>query len=257
MTALKTFKVAQALWQRDTLRFKKERSRWIGLVSQPLMFWGLIGFGLNRVVSIPDTGENYVQFFYSGSLVMCVLFTTLFGSISLIEDAQSGFLRAIIASPAPKLGIALGKVLGLITLVVVQLLILLAFAPLAQLSLTHVNWLQFAASSIIGTAALAGINLGAALLINSVQGFHAVMGLILFPLWIVSGAMFPIPSEGALGILSAFNPMSHIATLFRTSLIPGTATSATPVALIILLTQAILSIWFATAMIKHRRVQSV
>ena len=53
MKSLKTLQVAQALWLRDTLRFRKERSRWIGLVSQPLMFWGLIGFGLNKVVSLP------------------------------------------------------------------------------------------------------------------------------------------------------------------------------------------------------------
>jgi ABC-type multidrug transport system permease subunit len=221
------------------------------------MFWGLIGFGLNSVVSLPEASENYLQFFYSGSLVMCVLFTTLFGSISLIEDAQSGFLRAIIASPAPKLGIALGKVAGLITLVIVQLIILLAFAPLADLSLTSVNWLQFVITAVVGTATLAGINLGAALLINSVQGFHAVMGLILFPLWIISGAMFPIPSEGALGALSAFNPMSHIATLFRFSLIPGASVSTAPLSFGILLIQATLSLWFATAMISNRRVQSV
>jgi ABC-2 type transport system permease protein len=257
MKSLKTLQVAQALWLRDTLRFRKERSRWIGLVSQPLMFWGLIGFGLNKVVSLPESGENYLQFFYSGSLVMCLLFTTLFGSISLIEDAQSGFLRAILASPAPKLGIALGKVFGLITLVLVQLIILLGFAPIADLSLMDVNWLQFAITAVIGTATLAGINLGAALLINSVQGFHAVMGLILFPLWIISGAMFPIPSEGALGLLSAFNPMTHIATLFRAALIPEAAIGTAPIASGILSLQAILSLWFATAMIKNRRVQSV
>jgi ABC-2 type transport system permease protein len=257
MSALTTLKVAEALWRRDILRFKKERSRWIGLVSQPLMFWGLIGFGLNRVVSLPETGENYIQFFYSGSLVMCVLFTTLFGSISLIEDAQSGFLRAIIASPAPKLGIALGKVFGLISLVIVQFLILLIFAPLAGLSLTQVNWIQLATTTMIGTATLAGINLGAALLINSVQGFHAVMGLLLFPLWIVSGAMFPIPTDGALGALSALNPMSHIASLFRSALIPTVSGDVAQISIAVLLIQAALSLWFATAMIKHRRVQSV
>lgn len=257
MSAITTLRVAQALWQRDTLRFGKERSRWIGLVSQPLMFWGLIGFGLNRVVLLPNSGENYIQFFYSGSLVMCVLFTTLFGSISLIEDAQSGFLRAIIASPAPKLGIALGKVFGLITLVFIQLVILLAFAPFAGLNLTEVNWAQFLTGALLGTAALAGLNLGAALLINSVQGFHAVMGLILFPLWIVSGAMFPVPTEGALGALSALNPMSHIASLFRLALIPSNAANVPNFSATLLLVQAGLSLWFATTMLKNRRVHSV
>lgn len=254
MTTIKTLKVAQALWQRDVLRFSKERSRWIGLVSQPLMFWALIGFGLNNVVSLTETtGGSYLQFFYSGSLVMCVLFTTLFGSISLIEDAQSGFLRAIIASPAPKAGIALGKIAGLISLVFIQLIILLAFAPLAGLNLLQVNWPIFLVATLLGTATLAGLNLGAALLINSVQGFHAIMGLVLFPLWIVSGAMFPVPTDGLLGSLSAFNPMSHLATAYRSSLLPTEHLREFTFPLTVLAIQAALSLWFSTSMLRNRR----
>lgn len=252
-----TFKVAAALWQRDMLRFRKERSRWLGLVSQPLMFWFLIGFGLNNVVSMPIGHANYLQFFYCGSLVMCVLFTTLFGAISLIEDAQSGFLRAILISPAPRLGIALGKVSGLVTLVAVQIAILLFFLPLADIPFSKIRWPEFGAGIILGSAVLAALNLGAALFINSVQGYHAVMGLLLFPLWIVSGAMFPIPEGGLWGWLAAFNPMTHTSALFRAGLL-GTSETTNPLTHISLLVlQLLVTIWFTTAMTQSRKARHV
>ena len=257
MSFLPVWQVSSALWQRDLLRFKKERSRWLGLVSQPLMFWFLIGFGLNKVVSLPESNSNYLQFFYCGSLVMCVLFTTLFGAISLIEDAQSGFLRAILASPAPRLGIALGKISGLVTLVIVQLVLLLLFAPIAGFDILNLQWLLLIAAAVLGSSTLAGLNLGAALLINSVQGYHAVMGLVLFPLWIVSGAMFPIPTDGLVGVIANVNPMTHITALFQDALISDQANYRTTKHLIILSIQAIVSVMFTRAMTRHRKAHHV
>ena len=255
MNLQSTLNVASALWQRDMLRFKKERSRWLGLISQPLMFWFLIGFGLNGVVAVSAGGSSYVQYFYSGSLVMCVLFTTLFGAISLIEDAQSGFLRAILASPAPRVGIALGKVAGLITLVLAQLSILLLFLPIAGLSYANVQWLTLVTGAVLGSAALAALNLGSALLINSVQGYHAVMGLLLFPLWIVSGSMFPIAEHGVLAWIAALNPMTHIATLFRCALLGEASTSSVAWHIAILSIEAFLCLCFTTAMTKSRKAR--
>ncbi|NBW82958.1 hypothetical protein EBR21_14500 [bacterium] len=251
------FRVASALWQRDMLRFRNERSRWLGLVSQPLMFWFLIGFGLNNVVKIPGSEANYLQFFFCGSLVMCVLFTTLFGAISLIEDAQTGFLRAILVSPAPRAGIAIGKIAGLVTLVCVQILILVLFSPLAGLSPTQIHWPFLLAAVVLGSSVLAGINLGAALLINSVQGYHAVMGLVLFPLWIVSGAMFPIPQSGLLSWLAAFNPMTHTTALFHAGILGTVEPSQRVWHLVILLVQLVVSIWFTTKMTESRKARHV
>jgi ABC-type multidrug transport system permease subunit len=257
MKLTQTWQVAAALWQRDMLRFGKERSRWLGLVSQPLMFWFLIGFGLNNVVTLPEANGNYLQFFYSGSLVMCVLFTTLFGAISLIEDAQSGFLRAILASPAPRLGIALGKVSGLVTLVLVQLALLLLFLPFTGLSYASLNYTLLIIAAVVGSTSLAALNLGAALLINSVQGYHAVMGLILFPLWIVSGAMFPIPQGGLLGTLAIINPMTHISALFRDALLPPQNLNQSLIHFSFLLIQAVVCVWFTTAMTRNRKARHV
>ncbi|MFZ9521695.1 MAG: ABC transporter permease [Silvanigrellaceae bacterium] len=249
--------VASALWQRDMLRFRNERSRWLGLVSQPLMFWFLIGFGLNNVVSIPNSGTTYLQFFFCGSLVMCVLFTTLFGAISLIEDAQTGFLRAILISPAPRAGIALGKIAGLVTMVCVQIVILMFFSPLAGISPTQIHWPMFIAAVVLGSSVLAGINLGAALLINSVQGYHAVMGLILFPLWIVSGSMFPIPDSGLWSWLGGLNPMTHTTALFHAGILGTVETSRQFIHLIVLVAQLAVAIWFTTAMTESRKARHV
>jgi ABC-type polysaccharide/polyol phosphate export permease len=110
---------------------------------------------------------------------------------------------------------------------------------------------------VLGSAALGGLNLGAALWMNSVQGYHAVMGLLLFPLWIVSGAMFPIPQSGLWGWMAALNPMTHMTGLFQIGLLgPANYQQLLNHSLILLL-QCLLAIWFTTAMMKTRKAAHV
>jgi ABC-type polysaccharide/polyol phosphate export permease len=146
---------------------------------------------------------------------------------------------------------------GLVTLVFAQLIILLLFLPMAGIAFHDLRWVLLACTALLGSTALAGLNLGAALLINSVQGYHAIMGLVLFPLWIVSGAMFPIPQEGVLSLLSQLNPMTHIAALFREALIPELTHSRVLEHLGLLLIQAILGVLFTRAMTHHRKANHV
>ena len=83
-----------ALWLRDMYRLKKERSRWLGVVLQPLLFWFFIGAGFLERVEVPGMDGDYLEFFFPGIMVMTVLFTTIFATMSVIEDRQSGFLQA-------------------------------------------------------------------------------------------------------------------------------------------------------------------
>src|ERR1051326_1729001 len=92
----------------------------MGVVASPLVFWLLIG-----------SGSNDLARFYSGSLVLTVMFSAIFSTISIIEDRREGFLLSMMVSPAPRTSLVLGKILGSATLAWIQGLIFLCFAPLA------------------------------------------------------------------------------------------------------------------------------
>src|SRR5579862_2703476 len=111
---------AVTLWQRELVRFWRQKSRVMGVVASPLVFWLLIGYGSNDLAR-----------FYSGALVLTVMFSAIFSTISIIEDRREGFLLSMLVSPAPRTSMVLGKILGSATLAWIQGLIFLAFAPLA------------------------------------------------------------------------------------------------------------------------------
>jgi ABC-2 type transport system permease protein len=199
----------KALWFRDLIRIARERSRWLGVVLQPLLFWVVIGSGMADTFKPEGLKSDYLHFFFPGILVMIVLFTTIFASMAIIEDRQQGFLQQVLVAPGSRLSLVLGKVAGVTTVALIQLLLCMAVAPLAGYPLFEINPFIVLGIAIIGSVGLTGLSFTMAWLINSTHGYHAVMAVILLPLWMVSGSMFVSPG-GWMEVVMTFNPMTYI-----------------------------------------------
>src|SRR5262245_43115739 len=152
---------ARSLWRREVVRFVRQRSRVIGALGTPIVFWLLIGSGLGRSFRPPGTGDgqtmHYLEYAFPGTLALIVLFTAIFAMISIIEDRKSGFLQAVIASPASRIAIVLGKVLGSTTLAVGQAGLFLLLAPLAGLHLTFGAFLGTLTVLLLVSLGLSGL----------------------------------------------------------------------------------------------------
>src|SRR6266550_5355743 len=123
---------AFTLWWRELVRFYRQRSRVVGVIASPLVFWLVIGSGFGtsfRSGNAPGQ-QHYLDYFYPGALIMIVLFTSIFTMMSVIEDRKEGFLLSVLVAPVSRFAIVLGKVLGGTTLATLQGLIFLVFAPL-------------------------------------------------------------------------------------------------------------------------------
>src|SRR5215203_1034479 len=121
---------ALSLAKRELVRFLRQRNRIIGALATPVIFWLLIGGGMGSSfqASGPD-GKNYMQFFFPGTVLMILLFTAIFSTISIIEDRREGFLQSVLVAPVPRMAIVLGKVLGGTVLAFGQALLFLLLAP--------------------------------------------------------------------------------------------------------------------------------
>ncbi|HIA03644.1 MAG TPA: ABC transporter, partial [Myxococcales bacterium] len=109
------------LWRRDMLRLWRERSRWFGVILQPLIFWLIMGSGMAQSFKAPESmGVDYLTYTFPGILVMIVLFTSIFATISVIEDRNSGFLQGVLVGPGSRASVVLGVVSGVTTLALVQ-----------------------------------------------------------------------------------------------------------------------------------------
>lgn len=252
------------LWRRELVRFLRQPSRIGGALGSPLIFWLLLGFGFSGSFRLPGGGPGmdagtagdttFLAYFYPGILVLVVLFAAIFSSISVIEDRREGFLQGVLAAPVSALDMAAGKVAGSATLAWVQGLLLLALAPLAGVS-AHPGRL-LAAAGVLALLAVTLTSLGFifAWRVESVQGFHAVMNLLLIPLWLLSGAFFPLAGAPPwLAAVMRVNPLTWAVDLLRRALDPVATTAALSTAPALAGTCALTLLAFAAAVATARR----
>lgn len=233
MTALSA---AFTLWQRELQRFFRQPSRVAGAIGSPLLFWVLIGAGLSSSFRMPGgtagvggAGEtvSFLRYFYPGTVALVLMFAAIFSTISVIEDRREGFLQGVLVAPVPRSAVAAGKVLGGATLAWLQGAIFVPLAPFAGIGLDPLSALAALGVMALLAVALTSLGFAFAWRVESTQGFHAVMNLVLIPMWLLSGAFFPAAGGPAwLGWLMRANPLSYGVAALRHAFDPGAAAQA-------------------------------
>ncbi len=209
-----------SLWWREVVRFYRQRSRVVGVILSPLVFWLVIGSGFGT--SFRAGQEHYLEYFFPGALIMIVLFTSIFTMMSVIEDRREGFLLSVLVAPVHRSAIVLGKVLGGTTLSTVQGLVFLAFAPMLGARLTWEALALTVAVVLLVAFALTALGFAVAWRLDSTQGFHAIINLFLIPLWLLSGALFPQSgASGWIRVAIQINPLTYGVELLRRALFPA------------------------------------
>ena len=219
---------AFTLWWREIVRFYRQPTRVVGVLASPLVFWLVIGSGFGT--SFRSGGgpgqQHYLDYFYPGALIMIVLFTSIFTMMSVIEDRKEGFLLSVLVAPVPRTAIVLGKVMGGTTLSAVQGMIFLIFAPFAGVHLQPLSMLLVAVVVLLVSFSLTALGFAIAWPMDSSQAFHGIVNLFLIPLWLVSGALFPIAgASGWIRIIMRLNPLTYGVEALRGLLYPAAETS--------------------------------
>ncbi len=210
---------ALTLAHREILRFRRQPSRVVGAILPPLLAWGLVGTGFGTSFQVPGAAASggYSSYFFPGTVVLVVLFAAIFSTISVIEDRREGFLQAVLVAPLSPFSLVAGKVLGGTALGMLQGGILLALLPITGFHGTLPRLATALLVLFLMAFALTGLGFSIAWMLESTQGFHAVMNLFLLPMWLLSGAFFPL--HGAppwLRGLMALNPLTYgVAALRR------------------------------------------
>lgn len=197
---------------RELVRFFRQRSRLVGAIGQPVLFWILFGAGLRGSFSPPawaPADMTYQEYFFPGVAVLIVLFTAIFSTISIIEDRREGFLQGVLVAPISRLSLVLGKLCGGTALAVIQAGLFLALAPTMGLHLTLLTALATAGFLILLAFGLTALGFLIAWPLDSTQGFHAIMSIFLMPMWLLSGAFFPAQESGWLSWVIRLNPLTY------------------------------------------------
>src|SRR3954449_2464868 len=194
-TTVPPWPVVGTLCQRELVRFLRQKNRVFGALGQPIIFWLLFGAGLGGA-KVGTDALGYAHFF-PGTLVMILLFTAIFATISIIEDRREGFLQGVLVAPIPRWSMVLGKVLGGTLVALVQGLIFLALGLTLPIGVTPLGAAQLVVLLFVASLGITSLGTFFAWKTDSTQGFHAIMNLVLMPLWLLSGGFFPAPAIAA------------------------------------------------------------
>ncbi len=228
------------LAQREVVRFLRQRTRVIGALMQPILFWILFGAGLRGSFKPPEwaaSGMTYQEYFFPGVTVMILMFTAIFSTISIIEDRKEGFLQGVLVSPVPRTSIVLGKLLGGTILAVLQavlfiflgpLLKIVGLAPDFQTGITLASFIPLILFLFLLGFSLTALGFVIAWPMESTQGFHAIMSVFLMPMWLLSGSFFPAGESGWLSWIIRANPLTYGVTGLRRILTPESGLPSTP-----------------------------
>lgn len=211
------------LASRELVRFFRQRTRLVGALGQPLIFWILFGAGLHGSFREPNwvpegMPMTYQEYFFPGIAVLILLFTAIFSTISIIEDRREGFLQGVLVAPIPRLALVLGKVCGGTALAVLQAALFLLIGPVLTWTglapTIHIETTFTGALAVLGFITLLAFTLTAlgytiAWPLDSTQGFHAIMSVFLMPMWLLSGAFFPAEGSGWLAWIIRLNPLTY------------------------------------------------
>ena len=260
-------RVVAALVGRDLRRFFRARSRVVGSVAQPLLLWIVLGAGLGDSfrpggaagATVAMTG-GYLSYFYPGTIVLTMLFTAIFSTISVIDDRHHGFLQAVLVAPVSRSALVLGKTMGGVTIALFQGIALLLLAPLAGFPLGAMNLPLVLAALLLAAIGFTALGFAVAWWIDSSQGYHAIMSVALIPLWMLSGAMFPATGGSAwMRGLMAANPMTYAMSAVRRGLHGGAlpdcglpAWSSASLELGVSAAFAVVALFAATALCRRR-----
>jgi ABC-2 type transport system permease protein len=206
-----------AIWQREMLTFFREKPRIVSAVINPL-FW-LVTFGVGLGASVNIAGVNYEQYIFPGILMQTFLFTSIFYGAYLVWDRRIDLLKAVLVTPLSRSSIFLGKVLGGVTFSLVEATIILAFGIAINVSYTLTSIALTLAIVVVACAGLTAVGLTIGSLMTSPEGFQLITTFVIFPLFFLSGALFPLNNlPSYLTALTVANPLTYIVDSLRSLL---------------------------------------
>ncbi|TES87063.1 MAG: multidrug ABC transporter permease [Candidatus Aminicenantes bacterium] len=210
------------LWMREMKRWWRAKSRIVGSLAMPLFFLAFLGLGFRRM-TIPGLSEDvgYIRFLVPGIIGMNILFSSTFGGLSVLWDREFGFLKEIMVAPVSRVSIVLGRIAGGATTALIQAVLILAISYIMGFKIINISSIFLAIVFMILIAVtFLGLGLIFASKMRDIQGFSIVMNFVIFPLFFLSGALYPLENFPVwLRYISKLDPLTYGVDGLRAALI--------------------------------------
>jgi ABC-2 type transport system permease protein len=203
-------RAVKTVWRRDLIRFAGNRAQVMTWLIQPLLFLFVLGSGLQSLSAASTGGVDLKTFMFPGVLCVAVLFTGMISAASLVWDRELGFLREMMVAPVSRTSILVGKCLGGATIAATQGVIVLALAGLVDVPYDPSLMLGAFGLLVLLAFTVSAFGVLVAVTIKQAQTFTWVMQIAVFPMFFLSGALYPVAGLPAwLAVLNRVNPLTY------------------------------------------------
>lgn len=214
-------KALYAMIYREVIRYRRAYSRMLGSVLNPIIW--LIFFGIGWASLFRDNifrqiflGLDYITFLAPGIVMMAIFSASFLGGVSMLWDREFGFLKEILVAPSSRSASLIGKSIGIAFTALVQgILILMVTLPLTN-NVNLYGILPAIIVSYIVSLGFTSLGMAIASRMNSMEGFHLIVSVVMMPIIFLSGAFYPINGlPDWMTILIYGNPLTYGVDLVR------------------------------------------
>jgi ABC-2 type transport system permease protein len=202
-------RAVHTVWHRDLIRFIGNRAQTMTWLIQPLLFLFVLGSGLQSLAAASTGGVDLKTFMFPGVICVAVLFTAMISAASFVWDRELGFLQELLVAPVSRTSIVLGKCLGAATIAGTQGLFVLALAGLVDVPYDPALVLGAFGLTVLLAFTVTAFGVLVAVAIKQAQTFTWVMQMVVFPMFFLSGALYPVSGlPDWLAVLNRIDPLT-------------------------------------------------
>lgn len=242
------------LYMRQIKRLSRQPTIIVFSLIQPLIWLILFGQMFSRIVRFPGAAQDfgnvsYLQFFIPTVMLQSVLFGAGQSGVGIITDIDSGFLDKLLTTPINRLAILLGRVLGDLTRMTLQIvLVVLIGWAIGSFQSPHVAF-YYGISGVLGALVITmlfalvmtGFNVFIALTTRSTEATFLLGNFLTLPLLFTSSAQLPVSLlPNWMQTVARLNPVTYAINAMRVLLNGPAAASDHSVNVSILLAVVIL-----------------
>ncbi len=209
-----------AIAGREIHKFLRQPGRLASSLVRPLLWMVVFAAGIRQM---PDLGQDYRLYLVPGLALMVCLFNGMQSSLAMVYDREMGVMRLLLTAPLPRTYLLACKLVAGAFLSVLQALAFLLIVVVWGIGLSPLQLLTGLPALVLGALMLSAFGLVLSVYIRQLENFAGTMNFVIFPMFFLSPALYPISrmqEAGALWIyrLCQFNPFTHAVEAMRASL---------------------------------------
>jgi ABC-2 type transport system permease protein len=214
------------LAEMELRKLRRDPTELLTRAVQPALWLLVFGEVFTRLHAIPTGDLRYLDFLAPGVLAQSVLFIAIFYGIAVIWERDLGLVHKLLASPASRSSLVLGKALsaGVRALSQAGIVYLLAWLLGVKMNWHPLALLSVALTVLLGAGVFSTFSLIIACVVKTRERFMGIGQILTMPLFFASNAMYPVAiMPGWLKAIAHFNPLTYEVDALRASMIRGGA----------------------------------